>query len=436
MALGTFKAVVLAGGLALASQAQAQTPSPTVGLLTVADGPVEVVRGGARFEAREGTPLQAQDIVRTLLGTRMVRLETSQGAAIDLGSATQVLLYPATSPWPGERQATAYLATGWAKLSEAAQAPASNAPVGLATASAHITPNAAGVVLVQVQGGASSPARNIFVFVETGAAQLSEYPTAATPKKAAQAKAVLVTVNEGQAYRRAAAQSVSNLPGDLLARASATALAEVPAALRDSLPRRTARFAGAAAPQVAYKPLQGADLAVWAQVAEPLRTLMARRFALPVPAQAAEPPTAQASVPPALIPALAPAVQKVALAPARAKPAAVRVAKLAARNRKPVIINTAAVVYGNKSDKGVAMLFERDASAPESLNAVKPGEATARSFLPETNTRIAETNVAAPTLPALAAPVVASVAPPPAPAAAPAPDAAPRGRTAATGSPR
>jgi hypothetical protein len=434
MALGTFKAVVLAGGLALASQAQAQTPSPTVGLLTVADGPVEVVRGGARFEAREGTQLQAQDIVRTLPSTRMVRLETSQGAAIDLGSATQVLLYPATSPWPGERQATAYLATGWAKLSEAAQAPANNAPVGLATASAHMAPSAAGVVLVQAQGDASAPARNIFVFVESGTVQLSEYPTAATPKKAAQAKAVLVTVNEGQAYRRAAAQSASNLPGDLLARASATALAEVPAALRDSLPRRAARFAGAAAPQVAYKPLQGADLAVWTQVAEPLRTLMARRFALPVPAQAAQTQTAQASV----VPAVVPPVQKVAVAPARAKPAPVRVAKLAARNRKPVIINTAAVVYSNKSDKGVAMLFERDASAPESLNAVKPGAATARSFLPETNTRIAETNVTVPTLPALAAPIVASVAPPTAPTAAPAPApaAAPRGRTAATGSPR
>jgi hypothetical protein len=445
MALGIFRAVVfwVVGSLGVASQALAQ--ANTVGLITVADGPVEVVRGGARFDAREGTPLQAQDIVRTLAGTRLARLETTQGAAIDLGPATQLLLHPATSPWPGERSALAYLATGWAKFSQVAQtAPNSapnTAPIGLATASVHVAPSAAGVALVQAQGNTpAASATNLFVFVEAGSAQLSEYAAVATSKKWVAAKAVPVAMNEGQAYRRSSSQNAGNLPGDLLARASAAALAEVPPALRDSLPRRATRFAGAAAPRVVYMPLQSADLAVWAQVAEPLRTHLSRRFALPVPVQATEAQTAQGSVAsmgaPAVKPTVAPPVRKLAVATSRAKPK--RVATLSPRSRQPVAtitrIATTNAMPSSAADQGVAMLFERDASAPASLNAVKPGEATARSALPETNTRITETTVTAPALPALAAPIVVS-APPPTSTTPPTANT-PRGRTAATGSPR
>lgn len=393
MALGLLKTAVLtiAVSMGLASQAHCAT----VGLITVCDGPVEVVRGGARFDAREGMPLQAQDIVRTLPGARMARLETSLGAAIDLGPGTQLLLHPATTPWPGARSASGYLATGWAKLSAGSSTGADTSATGLATASVHVAPLASSVVLVQALADGAANAHTIFAFVEAGGAQLSEYATTPLNKKSAAPKTVPVTLAEGQAYRRSSAQSAGNLPGDMLARASAAMLSQVPPAFKDSLPRRAARFSPATAPQPTYLSLQGADLSVWAQVAEPLRTHLARRFALPVP----EPTAASSSKPLASAPVAlrAPAVRKVAWAPTRAKPHRVAVA---VRRSSPERVTR---VASSSASDGVAMLLEREASAPASMNATKPGEATARLALPETNTRIPESSLSAPALPALAA---------------------------------
>jgi hypothetical protein len=417
MALGFLKTAVLAVGVGMGMGLPPQAHGNTVGLITVSDGPVEVVRGGARFDAREGMALQAQDIVRTLPGARMARLETSQGAAIDLGPGTQLLLYPATTPWPGERSALAYLAMGWAKLSAGASSGAADtSATGLATASVHVAPSALGVVLVQAQADGVASASNIFAFVESGGAQLSEYAATPPGKKSNPSKTVPVALAEGQAYRRSSAQSSGNLPGDLLARASAAQLSQVPPSLKDSLPRRAARFSPATAPQPAYLSLQGVDLAVWAQVAEPLRTHLARRFAMPVPehsAASASKPLDSATT--ALRPA---AVRKVAWAPVRAKP---QRSAAAAPRSKPAPVQSMA---GGSALSGVAMLLERDASAPASINATKPGEATARTALPETNTRIPESSVPLPALQALpslaTAPAAAAQAPAPQTTAAPA----------------
>jgi hypothetical protein len=394
---------------ALALLGASAAAANTIGLVTLLDGPAEVLRGGARFEASEGTALQAQDIVLTLPGARLARLETSQGTAIDLGPATQLLLHPAAATWPGPRQALGYLVTGWIKISAA---PHAQAPVlGIATTGVHITPASASVVLVQADM-APTGTTQAFVFAERGQAELNEYGGGVVVAKAPPAKTVALA--EGQAYRRSPAQAAAALPGDLLARASATALSQVPAALRETLPLRAARFANVTPPTPSYQSLQGRDLSAWQTVAEPLRSLMAKRFAMPVPAsmQAKAQPEAVKTTVEALLASAKPTLTH-APAVRKTQQPAPRPSLLAAR---PRVASPAVSSAPSIDSQPLSMLLERDAISLRTANAVKPGEAATRGALPETNTRLPETALM--TVSTLPAPT-ALAALPSAPAATP-----------------
>jgi hypothetical protein len=414
MALGSLKFVALVVGLGMAVAGHAQPVS--VGQITVCDGPVEVVRGRVRFEAREGILLYAQDIVHTSPNARVARLEMPQGTAIDLGPSTQLLLHPPVTPWPGDQSALGYLALGWAKLSVNPPSPAAPQRVGLATASVHAAPELSGVVLLHAQDSDSTTS-SVFVFAESGSARLSEYAATAPKTRAMSAKVMAVVLTEGQAYRRTSAQIAGNTPGDVLARASATMLSQVPPQLRVTLPMRAGQALPPTAPMRSAQPLDVADMVVWSRVADPLRAHVMQRLTWPASAQSS---------------LNAPRISVTNTAP---RPTAARTAmarpRSAPQSLKPMQIVAAANRSTATASGGVAMMLERDAKRPASIDAVIPGEAVARSALPVTNTRMPESTWAlapSPVLPDLNYP------PPAAPptAAATSSTTAARGRTAAS----
>ena len=113
--------VALVVGLLGAIALPAMAAEPTRALLTITDGPVQVLRGAQKFDAAEGLALADDDIVRTAPASRVARIEFADGRALDLGPATQVLLLSERAAqaqgWAG---ASAVVAQGWVKLSAGA----------------------------------------------------------------------------------------------------------------------------------------------------------------------------------------------------------------------------------------------------------------------------------------------------------------------------
>jgi len=226
-------AAALIGAVALPCLA-ASTPGA---LLTIADGPVQVLRGTLRLEAVEGQALLDDDIVRTGAASAVARIEFGDGRMLDLGPATQVLLLSErAASSAGLAGTSAVLAQGWAKLTAGADGARIAAPGVIVAAGPRSS------VLLRAAGDNS-----LIVFAEAHASQL-------LPRGNAVAQRVL---HEGQAQLR-----------DAQGTWSAARVRDVPRALADSLPRRAARFEGLGVDATASSPLAVDDLAPWWQ-AEP-----------------------------------------------------------------------------------------------------------------------------------------------------------------------
>lgn len=368
---------------AAAAGAAASTP-PAWGLITVCDGPVEVIRGTERLQAREGLALQAQDIVRTSADTRLARIETPQGAALDLGPQSQLLLQ-APREAASAAHLAAHLAEGWAKLSSNGTA----APT-LAGGALQAAPQGKSVLVMHVQ---AAP-KDTLLFVESGQGRVFE------PANAAPAE-----LNEGQAFRKAGA--ADSAPGVMLVRAPADFVSRVPQALRDTLPRRANRFAGRTPvePQALGR-VQADDIAVWTQVSEPLRAQLAQRFALRTELAKAAP----------------------------RKPVAKSGSAVTARAR-----NTSTVAARRKAEPASDKLQPQIDTLPQAALMHVATDTAARAALPETNTRLPDAPLMSAPLPVLAAaeapattaPVAAPVvtaAPIPSLPSSPAPRTLARGR--------
>jgi hypothetical protein len=225
---------------AIALPAWAAEPSRP--LLTINDGPVQVLRGAQKFDATEGMSLADDDIVRTTPSTRVVRLEFADGRALDLGPATQVLLLSERAAqaqgWAG---ATAVVLQGWAKLSAGAAASRLVMPHGV------VVGEARGVLLAHaaVDGAA-------LAFAESQGLTL-------LPRGAGGAEVLL---REGESWTRDAASGAARVSTRL------AGVRDVPRALADTLPRRAAMWAGRAREAADGQPLDATDLAAWQQ-AEP-----------------------------------------------------------------------------------------------------------------------------------------------------------------------
>jgi hypothetical protein len=241
------------GEVALPAQAASDARPP---LLTIADGPVQVLRGAGRFDAAEGLTLAEGNIVRTAPAARVARIEFGGRRALDLGPGTQVLLLsPAVAQaqgWPG---ASALLLQGWAKLSPG------SVPGRLVLPHAVAVGDAQGTLLAQA--GADGAA---LAFAESRGLTM-------LPRSAGGAE---LLVREGETWTRDAASGAARVW------ARAAALHHVPRALTDTLPHRAALFEGRTVEAADGVPLEPADLAPWTQ-AEP--QLMAQR----APARAAAP---------------------------------------------------------------------------------------------------------------------------------------------------
>src|SRR4051794_65841 len=89
---------------------RAQAADMPIGVFTIIEGEVTVLRDAHEFRAAEGVPLRAEDIVRSRETARLARIELPDGTALDLGPATELLLQPqALATLPLAPHASLYL---------------------------------------------------------------------------------------------------------------------------------------------------------------------------------------------------------------------------------------------------------------------------------------------------------------------------------------
>lgn len=233
----------------------AAAATPAIGIVTIADGEVSVLRDTERYAGAEGLRVRADDIVVTGEKTRLVRIELADGKVLDLGPATQLMLQPRALARDAERTATVYLAAGWVKLA----APWNQtAPAVLAgprldavrvggTLIAHAAPDLA------------------WLFVETGVAE-------AVPHAEGRRAAPLALRDADSLLQRGGnAPESGRLP-------PAEMLAKMPRPFTDTLPRRSARFADQAFDPSKGSPAAYADVAPWLNGEPALRAAFVQRF--------------------------------------------------------------------------------------------------------------------------------------------------------------
>jgi hypothetical protein len=236
-------AIVGAAALPVAALAQTQP------LLTIVDGPVQVLRGATRFDAAEGLALAEGDIVRTASSARVARIEFGERRALDLGPDTQVMLLSSAGPQAQDTPgASALLLQGWAKFSAGEASGRLLLPRAVAVADAH------GALLAQAATDGTALA-----FAESrGLTLLPRHGTGAE-----------VLLREGETWTRDGAT------GAVRVSARAAALRDMPRALADSLPHRAAMFDGRTVTATDGRPLEATDLAAWTRAEPQLMALRA-----------------------------------------------------------------------------------------------------------------------------------------------------------------
>jgi hypothetical protein len=269
--------LALAAPGALPAAADAAT---AMAWLTLADGPVELLRGPQRHPAGEGLALAGNDLLRTGAGTRVARIEFADGRVLDLGPDTQALLpTAAAAAAAGLPDTTAVVLQGWAKLSVPAAVNAGpGAGAHLAAPGLTLQAPPAGAVLLRV--GADGA---LLVFAETRGATLARRSVGHAALLDAAHPGIApheATLREGDAWvREAGSASGARVAGPAWLR-------QVPAALADTLPRRVARMPALAAAPTPGEPLGPADLVAWTR-AEPALMAVLRPRARRSPASLA-----------------------------------------------------------------------------------------------------------------------------------------------------
>lgn len=150
-------ALLLAPGLACAA--------PELALVTILDGEAIVIRDTAKLALAEGVRLAKDDIVETGPKARLLRLEYSDGAIVDLGPDSRVLLAPRFAGERARLPAKLHLLQGWAKVSVPKGQAAS---LGAFTTPLFDVASVARSAVFSVAGGEG------FVFAESGDVVLHE----------------------------------------------------------------------------------------------------------------------------------------------------------------------------------------------------------------------------------------------------------------------
>ena len=252
-----FRLALFAAVLLVLATLPAQAADASLGVISIKDGELVVLRETREFPAAEGLRLRADDIVRSRDSTRLARIELDDGTLLDIGPATELLLQPRAFSGGAERGLSLYLLRGWLKLGTAPAQGASTAvlalpQLGLARLS--------GSVVVHATPQAS------LVFVETGRADVFE--------RADGQPAGPHTLRDGDAFAARA-----SLPGALLRRPPADLIGGLPRAFADPLPRRAALWQGRATEPAAGNEPGYASVAPWVNAEALLRPSFVQRFA-------------------------------------------------------------------------------------------------------------------------------------------------------------
>ena len=241
----------LSGVLALAAAAAAAAEPPAV--LTMLEGEASLVIGARAFTAVRGARVPAGALVETEARTGLLRLEWPDGATLDLGPATKVMVRPtlAGAAGAGSRSARFYLLQGWAKHSQPTDTS------GQVAAAFEVAPFK-GVMLSQVDDAQA------VLFCEAGAAGF-------TSRRDGKAS----TLRAGEAATMAGTAAPQLLP-----RPAPSWLQQVPRAFRETLPSRAAQFASGPAPVLQPRPAPSyASLQPWLSAEPALRRAFPARFA-------------------------------------------------------------------------------------------------------------------------------------------------------------
>ena len=214
-----------------------------LGLFTIVEGEVSVIRESRRFPAVDGMELLAGDIVRTAGETALARIELGDGGAMDLGPDTAVQLAPRYAEGGAERAGLVYLMQGWLKLG------------GQRLAAGSVRGD-----LMDLHGAAVLHAveAKLQVFLESGGARLMER----FDGRPAQAHAMA----EGDTFLRRGADA-----GLVTHRSVPQFLQAMPKPFTDALPLRAASWHGRSPAAPAGEEIAYADVAAWINAERALR---------------------------------------------------------------------------------------------------------------------------------------------------------------------
>lgn len=233
----------------MATHAQDASASVGMGVFTLVEGDLVVLRETRQFPAAEGLRVRAEDIVRSGPGARLARLELDDGTLLDLGPDTELLLQP--RGLPGERAATVYLLRGWLKVTTPA--------AGTALASPRLdVRKVAGSAVLRITPQAT------LMFVEAGRAELLER---------AQGRPATHSLKEGDAFALRAAAA-----GTILRRPPADLIDGLPRGFVDPLPRRAAAWKERSVEPAAGAAVDYADASPWLHAEAALRPAFVQRF--------------------------------------------------------------------------------------------------------------------------------------------------------------
>lgn len=227
--------------------------APPIGMFTIVEGDVVVIRESQRFAAAPGLRVQPDDIVHTGEQAHVARIELAEGGALDAGPATRLLLRPRWAEPRSERPSRIYLSRGWIKLTAT---PADR--IGLASPQLDFTEVVGSTVVHVAPDGA-------FVFVESGSARLVERIDGQPPRRHALAA--------GQAYDRRGGDA-----GSAGGRPPPDRIKSLPRPFTDTLPRRAAQWRDAQVAPQSPAPISYDEVASWINAERSLRPAFVQRW--------------------------------------------------------------------------------------------------------------------------------------------------------------
>ena len=225
----------------------------TVGILTVAEGGVQLVRGSTTYAAARGVLLQNGDML-TPDPKGQAQIEFQDGAILNLSRGTRALLL---SPQSAGGEPGVALQSGWAKFTRVKAA--KGKPYRYIMPLARLdTANATGVLRI---GQDSSE-----VFIESGAVRLVELSKAGVPAGGREVKG-------GEFVVRAAGQPLTASP-----RPSSEFIKAMPGYFRDDLPPFLPRVRDRNVEPTREHEAAYAEVETWLKASAPIRRNLVERF--------------------------------------------------------------------------------------------------------------------------------------------------------------